>query len=231
MCKSERERERKRMGKKEGFFLNRLRAHVRVQPPTTTSHHTCSQEPPNASAETKGRSIMVVVDSCSEAKNALLWTLSHCAQPQDSILLLHFLKAKPSQSGALATGGEETCDKHTASKAYQKVSTLRNICELKRPEVKTEMVVVQGEEKGSTIVKEARERGASLLVLGQKKQYATWRLLMIWASQTRPLTKTDTVEYCINNAPCMAIAVRKRGKKVGGYTLTTKRHKDFWLLA
>ena len=95
----ERESERKRMGKKEGFFLNRLRAHVRVQPPTTTSHHTCSQEPPNASAETKGRSIMVVVDSCSEAKNALLWTLSHCAQPQDSILLLHFLKAKPSQSG------------------------------------------------------------------------------------------------------------------------------------
>lgn len=93
------------------------------------------------------------------------------------------------------------------------------------------MVVVQGEEKGSTIVKEARERGASLLVLGQKKQHATWRLLMIWASQTRPLTKTDTVEYCINNAPCMAIAVRKRGKKVGGYTLTTKRHKDFWLLA
>ena len=87
------------MGKKEGFFLNRLRAHVRVQPPTTTSHHSCSQEPPNASAETKGRRIIVVVDSCSESKNALLWTLSHCAQPQDSILLLHFLKAKPSQSG------------------------------------------------------------------------------------------------------------------------------------
>lgn len=37
--------------------------------------------------------------------------------------------------GAIATGEEETCDKHTTSKAYQKVSTLRNICELKRPEV------------------------------------------------------------------------------------------------
>lgn len=93
------------------------------------------------------------------------------------------------------------------------------------------MVVVKGEEKGSTIVKEARDREASLLVLGQKKQHATWRLLMIWASHGRPMIKNDVVEYCINNSPCMAIAVRKRGKKLGGYTLTTKRHKDFWLLA
>ncbi|KAL1218498.1 hypothetical protein V5N11_001666 [Cardamine amara subsp. amara] len=222
------------MGKRgEGFFLNRLRAHVRVQPPTTTTHHGCSQEPPSSSTEIKGRRIMVVVDSCSEAKTALLWTLSHCAQPHDSILLLHFLKAKPSQAGALATKEEEqkSCDKPTTSKAYQKVSALKNICELKRPEVKTEVVVVKGEEKGSTIVKEAREREASLLILGQKKQHATWRLLMVWASQGRPMIKKDVVEYCINNSPCMAIAVRKRGKKLGGYTLTTKRHKDFWLLA
>lgn len=88
------------MGKKgEGFFLSRIRANVRVQPPTTTSQHGCSHEPPTTSIGIKGRRIMVVVDSCSEAKNALLWTLSHCAQPQDSILLLHFLKAKTSQSG------------------------------------------------------------------------------------------------------------------------------------
>ncbi|CAH2066296.1 unnamed protein product [Thlaspi arvense] len=174
---------------------------------------------------------MVVVDSCSESKNALLWTLSHCAQPQDSILLLNFLKAKPSRPDALATKEEESCDKHTTSRAYTKVSVLKNICELKRPEVKTEMVVVEGLEKGPTIVKEARERGASLLVLGQKKQHATWRLLLIWALKARPMNKNDIVEYCINNSPCMAIGVRKRGKKLGGYTLTTKRHKDFWLLA
>ncbi|ESQ28344.1 hypothetical protein EUTSA_v10019115mg [Eutrema salsugineum] len=220
------------MGKRgEGFFLNRIRAHVRVQPPTTTNHHGCIQGPPSSSTEIKGRRIVVLVDSCSEAKNALLWTLSHCAQPQDSILLLHFRKAKPSQSDALANEEEESYDKHTLSRAYQKVSALKNICELKRPEVKTEMVVVEGVEKGPAIVKEARERGASLLVLGQKKQHTTWRLLMIWASQARQMTKNDVVEYCINNSPCMAIAVRKRSKKLGGYTLTTKRHKDFWLLA
>ncbi|XP_010511933.1 PREDICTED: uncharacterized protein LOC104787963 [Camelina sativa] len=229
------------MGKKgDGFFLSRIRANVRVQAPTTTSQHGCSHEPPSSSTEIKGRRIMVVVDSCSEAKNALLWTLSHCAQPQDYILLLYFLKAKPSQSGgALATkeeeeeeDEEESCDKTTTSRANKKVLALKNICELKRPEVKTEVVVVKGDEKGPTIVKEAKEREASLLVLGQKKQHATWRLLMVWASQARPVTsKHDFVEYCINNSPCMAIAVRKRGKKLGGYTLTTKRHKDFWLLA
>ncbi|EOA35679.1 hypothetical protein CARUB_v10020901mg [Capsella rubella] len=225
------------MGKKgDGFFRSRLRANVRVQPPTNTSQHGCSHEPPSSSTEIKGRRIMVVVDSCSEAKNALLWTLSHCAQPQDYILLLYFLKAKPSHSGALATQKvlveeeEESCDKPTTSRANKKVLALKNICELKRPE--TEVVVVKGDDKGPTIVKEAKEREASLLVLGQKKQHATWRLLMVWASQSRPVTsKHDFVEYCINNSPCMAIAVRKRSKKLGGYTLTTKRHRDFWLLA
>ncbi|XP_023526546.1 uncharacterized protein LOC111790014 [Cucurbita pepo subsp. pepo] len=39
------------------------------------------------------------------------------------------------------------------------------------------------------------------------------------------------VEYCIQNASCMAIAVRRKSKKLGGYLITTKRQKDFWLLA
>lgn len=39
--------------------------------------------------------------------------------------------------GALATKEEEPCDKHTTSKANKKVSALKNICELKRPEVYT----------------------------------------------------------------------------------------------
>ncbi|CAA7053616.1 unnamed protein product [Microthlaspi erraticum] len=209
------------MGKKrDGFFLNRIRAHVRVQPPTSTSHQGCSEEPPSSSTDIKlGRRIMVVVDSCSEAKNALLWTLSHCAQPQDSIVLLHILKAKPiSQSGALASKEEEPCDKHKTSKAYIKNSALKTICELKRPELKTEMVVVEGDEKAPTIVKEARERGATLLVLGQKKQHATWRLLMIWTSQARPMNKHNVVEYCINNSPCMA-----------GHCGSQERQENWWI--
>ncbi|KAK6157814.1 hypothetical protein DH2020_012062 [Rehmannia glutinosa] len=38
-------------------------------------------------------------------------------------------------------------------------------------------------------------------------------------------------EYCVQNASCMAIAVRRKSKKVGGYLITTRRQKDFWLLA
>lgn len=55
--------------------------------------------------------------------------------PQNWLLLFILNVCMICYLGALATGGEETLDKHTASKAYQKVSTLRNICELKRPEV------------------------------------------------------------------------------------------------
>jgi hypothetical protein len=56
----------------------------------------------------------------------------------------------------------------------------------------------------------------------------TWRLIMMWASNR---VTGGVVEYCIQNADCMAIAVRRKSQKHGGYLITTKRHKDFWLLA
>lgn len=91
-----------------------------------------------------------------------------------------------------------------------------------------EVAVVEGKEKGPTIVEEARKQGASMLVLGQKKRSTTWRLLMMWAGSR---VTGGVVEYCIQNADCMAIAVRRKSKKLGGYLITTKRQKDFWLLA
>ncbi|XP_010532499.1 PREDICTED: uncharacterized protein LOC104808507 [Tarenaya hassleriana] len=235
-----------------GFCLNRIiRANVRVRSPTIQSGHEPSstenhQKPKiqdmgagekarntdGNDGKSGGRRIAVVVDSSSEAKNALLWTLSHCVQEHDTVVLLHFLKAKPSKP---VTG--ETCtDKRRSSRSLERVSALKNICLLKRPEVNTEGVLVEGEEKGPSIVEEARAQGAGLLVLGQKKkkkrqQSTTWRLLMIWAGQARPINGKGFVEYCINHSHCMAVAVRKKSKTLGGYTLTTKRHKDFWLLA
>jgi nucleotide-binding universal stress UspA family protein len=94
--------------------------------------------------------------------------------------------------------------------------------------VQIEVAVVEGKEKGPTIVEEARRQGASMLVLGQKKRSTTWRLLMMWAGNR---VTGGVVEYCIQNADCMAIAVRRKSKKLGGYLITTKRQKDFWLLA
>lgn len=89
--------------------------------------------------------------------------------------------------------------------------------------------MAEGKEKGPTVVEEAKREEVAMLVLGQKKRWVSWRLLMIWAGNNR--VGEGVVEYCIQNASCMAIAVRRKSKKVGGYLITTKRHKDFWLLA
>jgi len=154
-----------------------------------------------------------------------------------------------------ATGEEPRKDR--APRACELVNSLKNMCQLKRPEVSVissvqvaclilfisrnwdikrglhmqiqiEIAVVEGKEKGPLIVEEAKKQGAALLVLGQKKRSMTWRLIMMWASNK---VTGGVVEYCIQNADCMAIAVRRKGKKHGGYLITTKRHKDFWLLA
>ena len=42
-------------------------------------------------------------------------------------------------------------------------------------------------------------------------------------------TVRGMVEHCIEHAPCVALAVRRRSS--GGYLVSSKRHKDFWLLA
>lgn len=86
-------------------------------------------------------------------------------------------------------------------------------------------------DKGPAIVEEAKKQRVSLLVLGQKKRSITWRLMMVWAGNKIAVAGGGVVEYCIQNAGCMAIAVRRNSKKVGGYLITTKRQKEFWLLA
>ncbi|KAH9626086.1 hypothetical protein KSS87_012421 [Heliosperma pusillum] len=39
------------------------------------------------------------------------------------------------------------------------------------------------------------------------------------------------VEQCINNAECLTIGVRKQSKGMGGYLISTRWQKNFWLLA
>lgn len=91
--------------------------------------------------------------------------------------------------------------------------------------------MAEGKEKGPTIVEEAKKQGVAMLVLGQRKQSVTWRLLMTWAGNRAGGGGGGVVEYCIQNSSCMAIGVRRKSKKIGGYLISTKRHKDFWLLA
>ncbi|TXG56663.1 hypothetical protein EZV62_017976 [Acer yangbiense] len=241
------------MGKKAGrrlpnFCLNRIRPLVRVRSPpqpiqSKSSDHVdenvqkCDQSGININVNadqavtssddhqgvvkptglTIGRKIMIVVDSSNEAKAALQWSLSHhTVQSQDKLVLLHVIK--PSNKRATGTDHGES-KKETAPRAcHEAVHSLKKICQQKRPEV------------GPAIVEEARKQGAALLILGQRKRSMTWRLIMMWAGN-RVAGGGGVVEYCIQNANCMAIAVRRKSNKQGGYLITTKRHKDFWLLA
>ncbi|MBA0809036.1 hypothetical protein Gohar_024721 [Gossypium harknessii] len=218
-----------------GFCLNRIRPHVRVKSPPIQAKPNLDSSKTDQKDEISGkvgedksrngektgfligRKIMIVVDSSIEAKGALQWALSHTVQCHDTLVLLHV--TKPSK---------QDHDKNRAPRACEPVSSLQNMCKQKRPEVEVEVAVVEGKEKGLTIVEEAKKQGVALLVLGQKKKSMTWRLVMMWAGSRMT---GGVVEYCIQNATCMAVAVRRKSKKLGGYLITTKRHKDFWLLA
>ncbi|XP_038681006.1 universal stress protein PHOS32-like isoform X2 [Tripterygium wilfordii] len=216
------------------FCLNRIRPHVRVRSPPIQSKHNvkatetdqktedsvCTTGDDKKSGSVTGRKIMIVVDSSLEAKGALQWALSHTIQSQDTLVLLHVTNP--------ATKQGEVSNKGRTPRAYELVYSLKKTCQIKRPEVQIEVAVLEGKDKGAMIVEEARKQGVALLVLGQKKRSMTWRLIMMWAGNR---VTGGVVEYCIQNAACMAIAVRRKSKKLGGYLITTKRHKDFWLLA
>ncbi|KAK6931362.1 UspA [Dillenia turbinata] len=223
-----------------GFCLNRIRPHARVRSPPIQSKYdsnsakSCDRKAVDLSSvgvekfkeEAKpgcvvGRKIMIVSDSSAEAKAALQWALSHSVQSQDTLILLYV--AKPSKK---VSGEEHRID--IAKRTYDSLASMKNMCQCKRPEVHVEIAVVEGKERGPIIVEEAKKQEVAMLVLGQKKKSMTWRLLMMWAGNR---VAGGVVEYCIQNASCMAIAVRRKSKKLGGYLITTKRHKDFWLLA
>lgn len=91
--------------------------------------------------------------------------------------------------------------------------------------------MVEAKDKAITVVEEAKTQEVTMLVLGQKKQPITWRLLLTWAGKSPAGYSGGVVDYCVQNATCMAVAVRRKSKRAGGYLITTKRQKDFWLLA
>ncbi|CAN4100364.1 unnamed protein product [Withania somnifera] len=163
--------------------------------------------------------VMVVVDPSLDANCALQWALSHTVQCQDTIILLYVNKI--SKEG-------EKANSETNQRAYELLCSMKNMCQTRKPGVKVEIVMQQGKEKGPVIVEKAKQNNASLLVLGQRKRSIMWRLIRIcWRKKSR----SRVVEYCIQKANCMTIAVRRKSSKYGGYLITTKRHKNFWLLA
>ncbi|KAI3454783.1 hypothetical protein Pfo_011446 [Paulownia fortunei] len=162
-----------------------------------------------------GNRVMVVVDSNRQAKGALEWALSHTVQIQDTITLLHVARKDGKTNGEID------------QRAYDLLQAMKNMCKLRRPEVHVEIAIREGKEKGATIVEAAKQLRVSLLVLGHRKQSLLWHLRMISSKRTQ----SRVVDYCIQNANCMTLAVRRKNRKYGGYMITTRRHKNFWLLA
>ncbi|XP_009631662.1 uncharacterized protein LOC107783093 [Nicotiana tabacum] len=163
--------------------------------------------------------VMVVVDPSLDANCALQWALSHTVQSQDTIILLYVSK--------ISNEGEKANSEFN-QKAYELLCSMKNMCQTRKPGVQVEIAIQEGKEKGAVIVEEAKQRNVSLLVLGQRKRSIMWRLLRIW---TRKRSRSRVVKYCIQKANCMTVAVRRKSSKSGGYLITTKRHKKFWLLA
>ncbi|CAF2090520.1 hypothetical protein BRARA_F03359 [Brassica rapa] len=224
------------MGKPAGYWVNKIRTSFKGGSSSSKSldEGSASGSRKNGSKNQKteegnkkgeaesGRKVMVVVDTTSQSKNALQWALTQCVQDEDNITLLHVTKTPVGQATDETQGQRN-------SRAHEQVHPLKNFCQLKKPNVKTEIVVVEtAEEKGKTIVAEAKKQGAGVLVLGQRKRTSKWRV--IWKWRAKGGIGGGVVEYCIHNSECMAIAVRKKSNN-GGYLITTKRHKDFWLLA
>ncbi|MBA0714480.1 hypothetical protein Golax_013451 [Gossypium laxum] len=170
----------------------------------------------------RGNKVMVVVDSSLESKAALEWALSYAIQDHDSIVLLHV--AKPRR--------REWSNKKRNARAHELLHSMKNICQMNKPGVEVEVAKVEGKEKGPVIVEAAKQRKVSILVLGQRKRRVIWRLLRRWDGKRRG-SGGGVVDYCIENAPssCKTMAVRRKSNQLGGYLITTKLHKNFWLLA
>lgn len=177
-----------------------------------------------------GNRVMVVIDSSIEAKAALHWALSHTVQSRDTVILLHVV-TRPS-----VQGGNNNIDHRVNQRSYKLLSSMKNLCQVHKPGVQVEILVKEGKEKGSTIVEEAKHEKVSLLVLGKRKRSIVWLVQKMWAGNRRRIRSSSSsscsaTDYCVQNAKCMTVAVRKKGRNHGGYLITTKRHKDFWLLA
>ncbi|KZV35110.1 Adenine nucleotide alpha hydrolases-like superfamily protein [Dorcoceras hygrometricum] len=148
--------------------------------------------------------VMVLVDQFSYSKHAMMWALTHVANRGDILTLLHIVpSSSPPDSLAL---------------------TLGSLCKASKPEVEVEVLVIEGQ-KMATLKSQVKKLEVSVLVLGQKKLSPLLHCLCLKSGTE------EFVEECINKMECLTIGVQKQSKGVSGYLISTRWHKNFWLLA
>ncbi|KAK9053788.1 hypothetical protein SSX86_024862 [Deinandra increscens subsp. villosa] len=162
-------------------------------------------------AEERRKRVMVVVDESIHSKHAMLWALTHVANQGDMLTLLQ-IQITPNFN-------------RDSSPSNLLVTSLGTLCKACKPEVEVEALVIQGGPKLETVVNQVKKLEVSVLVLGQKNSSPILRCLGGMSSTEK------FVEQCIKTVECLTIGVRKQSKGIGGYLISTRWHKDFWLLA
>ncbi|KAL0432207.1 UNVERIFIED_CONTAM: hypothetical protein Slati_2555000 [Sesamum latifolium] len=156
--------------------------------------------------------VMVVVDQSSHSKHAMMWALTHVTNKGDILTLLHIVSPSHHSSSS------------SSSSSPYLATTLGSLCKACKPEVEVEALVIQGP-KMATVMSQVKKLEVSVLVLGQKAPSPLLNCLCL------PSSTEEFVEQCINTLECLTIGVKKQSKGVGGYLISTRWHKNFWLLA
>ncbi|CAL9173752.1 unnamed protein product, partial [Musa hybrid cultivar] len=158
----------------------------------------------------KKKRVMVLIDGTARAEQAMVWALTHVANKGDLVTLLHVLP--PHCSGSA----------HLEEETSRLIDSLGSICKAIRPQVRVEVLVIQGP-KLATVLGQVKKLDVSVLVLNQSKPSPL--CCMMTSSHE------EFVEQCIDRAECQTMAVRKQSHGVGGYLVSTRWQKNFWLLA
>ncbi|PHT78841.1 hypothetical protein T459_16893 [Capsicum annuum] len=166
--------------------------------------------------------VMVVVDQSSYTKHAMMWALTHVTNKGDILTLLHIVPHSSASSSSHCSNYKGSSD--SSSSAAHLASSLGSLCKACKPEVEVEALVIQGP-KMATVMSQVKKLEVSVLVLGQKKPSSLLGCLCGRSSEE------EFVEQCINTLDCLTIGVRKQSKGMGGYLISTRWQKNFWLLA
>ncbi|URE33796.1 Universal stress protein [Musa troglodytarum] len=156
--------------------------------------------------------VIAVIDSSARAKHAMMWALTQVATEGDLLTLLRVVP--PDHHHLLRGGGEDD--------ATKLASSLAALCKACKPEVEVEALIIEGA-KLATVLSQVKKLEASVLVLSQGKPSPFCCMLRS--------SSEEFVEQCIGKADCLTLAVRKQSGGVGGYLISTRWQKDFWLLA
>ncbi|KAK4718715.1 hypothetical protein R3W88_017053 [Solanum pinnatisectum] len=168
--------------------------------------------------------VMVVVDQSSHTKHAMMWALTHVTNKGDILTLLHIVPHSSSSSSSHCANNKGFSSDSSSSSAAHLASSLGSLCKACKPEVEVEALVIQGP-KMATVMSQVKKLEVSVLVLGQKKPSSLFSCLCGRSSEE------EFVEQCINTLDCLTIGVRKQSQGMGGYLISTRWQKNFWLLA